>query len=53
VLYRTTPIGRHRRGWERRNAYQGRKKRYSGSKMKRLPYTEKRTSVLIMRMRDQ
>jgi hypothetical protein len=31
----------------------GKEERYPGNKTKRLPYIEKRKSVLMMRMRDQ
>jgi hypothetical protein len=53
MSYRTTPTGRHRRGWERRKGTPGKEERYSDNKTKRSPYTENRKSVLIMRMRDQ
>jgi hypothetical protein len=31
----------------------GKEERYSGNKIKRSPYTEKKKSVLMMRIRDQ
>jgi hypothetical protein len=41
------------KGLGKRKSIPGKEERYPGNKTKRLPYTEERKAVLMMRMRDQ
>jgi hypothetical protein len=54
MLNRTTPTGRHRRGWEGRKGTLGKEERYSyNNKVERSLYMEERKLVLMMRIRNR